>query len=149
MVLDKPYVSLEDTLKLLKLQVRDSINFASDFIPEDLESPQGFFYWLKPQLTFKKDPRGKELLQNFETLMQRNGRGDCDCFTIAALASAQVLQFPMMWVCLTGNTMFAPTHIYTETWDPFRKQICTIDFTNPVYNMQRSYKFKQRLPFYL
>jgi len=149
MVVDVPYQSLPHTLKSLKIQVVDSLAFARDFVPQDLETPEELFTWLKPQLTYKNDPHNVELLQSFQTLMNNGGKGDCDCFTIAALASCLVLGFNPLYVALAGKGPLVPSHIYAEVYDRSKGKICALDFTNQIYNFQRPYNFKQRLLFRL
>ena len=144
---DVPYIDLEHTLRCLKIQVIDSIDFVKNFIPNNIQSPCGLFYFIKPQVKYKKDPRNIELIQEAETLMNRGGMGDCDCFTVLGLAANYVCGFNPLYVSLVGNTRMAPSHIYLEVLDPIKKQIVPFDLTNPRYNMERSYKFKQRLPF--
>lgn len=145
--IDVPYVDLEHTLKCIKIQVIDSLNFVSDFIPNTIQSPEGLFYFLKPQISYKKDPKGIELIQEAETLINNGGRGDCDCFTVLGLSSAYKLGFNPLYVVLVGNSKLAPTHIYMEVYDKNKGKIVPFDLTNPKYNMERKYKFKQRIPF--
>lgn len=149
MVVDVPYQSLEHTLKALKVQVADSLDFASNFIPSDIQSPGELFDYLKPYLHYRNDPKKVELLQSFQTLMNRGGKGDCDCFTIAGLASCVVCDFKPLYVALAGNSIFLPTHIYLEAYDLEDRKICALDFTNQEYDFERPYKFKQRLLFRL
>lgn len=147
MVKYESYKDLRSTLLDLKTQVIDSLDFADEFLPDDFEGPRDFFYWLKPQLHYKRDPKNEELLQTFQTLMKRNGQGDCDCFTIASLAACEILGYGPLYVNLVGKTNLIPTHIYIEVFDPTKDKIKVMDFTNPYYNMERTYKFKQRLLF--
>lgn len=150
MVVSVPYENLTHTLQCIKLQVLDSLDFADEFLPTDIQTPQQLFYFLKSEVQYKHDPKGVELLQCMQTLMDRNGFGDCDCFTITSLASMYILGFKPMYVALVGNSPLNPTHIYTEVYDREKGKICAFDLTNPVYNMQRkTYKFKQRLLFRL
>jgi hypothetical protein len=151
--IDIPYKSLEHTLKALKIQVMDSIPYMHEYIPEDIKSPKELFYFLKSKVKYKNDPvEGKdsiELLQTVPTLMDNGGKGDCDCFTILTLASNYFLGFEPQYVALVGKTTKGPTHIYSEVYDPDKKKICAMDLTNPVYCMERPYKYKQRLRFKL
>jgi hypothetical protein len=149
MVIDVPYQDLTQTLKCIKLQVIDSLPYVSQYIPVDIYTPGELFNYLKPLLTFTPDPNGVELLQTLQTLMSRNGYGDCDCFTIAGLTALIYLGFEPLYVVLTGNSKYNPTHIYIEVWDPSRQKITPFDLTNPIYNMERPYKYKQRLRFAL
>lgn len=149
MVIDKPYVSLKDTLLALKRQVRDSMPYVPQYIPYNIDTPGELFRFLKPELTYKNDPKGVEFIQTLQTLFENDGQGDCDCFTVAALASLIYLHFEPVYVAIVGKTRAAPTHIYAEVYDRDRGKITAMDFTNPVYNMQRKYNFKQRLLFTL
>jgi hypothetical protein len=149
MVIDVPYENLTHTLQCIKLQVIDSLPYVEDFIPSDIETPKQLFKYLKPQLTFKSDPRGVEYLQTMQTLFRNNGFGDCDCFTITALTALYWLNIEPIYVALTGNNKYAPSHIYVEVYDEYRGGITPFDLTNAVYGMERKYKFKQRLLFNL
>lgn len=142
-----PYKNLTDTLKLLKKQVKDSLPYISSYIPLSLTSPEELFYFLRDKVKYKKDPQGVELLQTVQTLMDKGGRGDCDCFTILTLASCHYLGFSPQEVALVGKTKYAPSHIYSMVYDESKNKMCAMDLTNPYYCMERSYKFKQTLPF--
>lgn len=149
MVIDVPYVSLKHTLLCLKMQVRDSMPYVEEYLPYNIDSPAELFRFLKPQLNYKNDPSGVEWIRTLQTLLENGGEGDCDCFTVAALASLIWLGFDRVYVAIVGNTRQGPTHIYAEVYDPTKGKITAMDFTNPVYNMQRNYKYKQRLRFQL
>jgi hypothetical protein len=141
------YVSLKHTLISLKRQVRDSLPYMDQYIPDNLNTPGKLFYYLKSKVEYKKDPKDVELLQMVPTLFDNDGRGDCDCFTILTLASCIYLDFQPQYVVLVGNSKKSPTHIYSSVWDDYRKKICAMDLTNPLYCMERSYKYKQTLDF--
>lgn len=147
MVLDQEYVSLEHTLLALKQQVRDSMPYVHQFVPYNIDTPGELFRFLKPELTYKNDPKGIEFIQTLQTLFKNQGQGDCDCFTVAALASLIFLGYEPVYVAIVGKTKAGPTHIYAEVYDPDKGRITAMDFTNPIYNMQRPYKYKQRLLF--
>lgn len=147
MVVDVPYQNLKHTLKALKVQVIDSIPFMSDYIPSDIDTPEELFRYLRTKVTYKSDPKNIELLQCVPTLMDRGGKGDCDCFTILTLSACYYLNFKPQYVALVGRSPKAPSHIYSEVWDPSRGDICAMDLTNPYYNMERNYPYKQRLKF--
>lgn len=149
MIITQPYVSLSHTLLAMKVQVIDSMPYVSDYIDNSIQTPEELFYTLKPLLTYKKDPHQIELLQTFQTLMEQGGKGDCDCFTIASLACFFYLHFKPCYLTLAGNTLFSPSHVYAEVYDNERGEICAFDLTNPYYDMERPYKFKQRLLFRL
>lgn len=143
---DVPYVDLTHTLKCIKIQIIDSIPFAKSFIPSDIHTPEELFYFLRDKVKYQKDPQGIELIQSFPTLMKRGGRGDCDCFTVAAIAALYVSGYTPFFITIVSNNKFSPTHIYAEVYDPNEKRIVPFDLTNPKYAFERSYKFKQRLP---
>jgi len=149
MVSEQPYKSLKHTLQQLKLQVEDSLPYIGDYIPDRITTPKQLFYYLKSITKYKKDPNGIELLQMAHTLLERNGRGDCDCFTILALAACDELGFGPLYVTIVGNSRLSPSHIYPEVYDEEKGRICVFDLTNPKYDMERPYKFKQRLSFNL
>lgn len=141
------YQSLSHTLKLLKLQVIDSLPYVFDFVTKTY-SAENLFKQLKKQVTFKNDPPGVEYIQSMQTLFYKNnGLGDCDCFSVAALASLYRCGFDPLYVCLAGKSKMQPTHIYVEVYDPKKDAICPFDLTNPIYNYERPYNFKQRIPF--
>lgn len=142
---DVPYENLTHTLKCIKLQIQDSIPFADKFIPTNIKSPVELFYFLKENTTYKKDPQGIELIQTFQTLIKNGGKGDCDCFTVTALAACYVCDFKPLYVTIVSNNRFSPTHIYAEVYDRNKAEILPFDLTNPTYGIERSYKFKQRI----
>jgi transglutaminase-like putative cysteine protease len=98
-------------------------------------------------LVYKNDPPGIELLQSFPSLMNDNywgipGAGDCDCFTIAALACAAARSIPARAV-IVGNSSQAPTHVYCQylvdgRWIDF-------DLVSSDYGTTKPYKYKQTL----
>ncbi len=147
MHIEVPYKSLKHTLEHIKIQVRDSLPFISQYIPKDIKSTEELFYFLKDITTYKNDPKNVELLQTVQTLMARGGKGDCDCFTILVLTCCIYLDFAPQQVVLVGNKRSSPSHIYTLVYDKKRKKMCSMDLTNPNYDTQRSYKFKQILDF--
>lgn len=145
MIWVEPYVDLTYTLQSLKIQIIDSLDFASTFIPNDINTPEQLFDFLKSQVRYKKDPQGIEYIQTLQTLIKNGGRGDCDCFTVASIASLFVCGFKPLYVTIVGNNSVSPSHIYAEVYDPTELKIMPFDLTNPHYGMERSYKFKQRL----
>jgi hypothetical protein len=94
-----PYKNLMYTLQMMGKQVAESVQFADQFLPR-ATTPKEIWFILKDNLVYKNDPPGIELLQSFPSLMNDNywgipGAGDCDCFTIAALACAAVVVFQL------------------------------------------------------
>jgi hypothetical protein len=152
-----PYRDLEYTLKCLKIQVIDSMPYIAEYVPDWISTPSELFYWLKSITKYKNDPKGVELLQTVQTLMKRDGRGDCDCFTILTLAACEYLGFKAE-VILVGENKKTPTHIYSQVWDKSKNDWVVFDLTNPYYGMERKssqdsrgntihYRYKQTLPF--
>jgi len=147
MVITVPYKNLTHTLKCIKLQVIDSLPYIHNYVDSSINTPKQLFKHLKKQVTFKADPHGVEYLQTVQTLMNNGGFGDCDCQTILALTAFQYLNFNPCYVVLVGNNSINPSHIYTEVYDREAREIKAFDLTNPIYNMQRPYKYKQRILF--
>jgi hypothetical protein len=92
-----PYKNLMYTLQMMGKQVAESVQFADQFLPR-ATTPKEIWFILKDNLVYKNDPPGIELLQSFPSLMNDNywgipGAGDCDCFTIAALACAAARRY--------------------------------------------------------
>lgn len=143
------YKNLTHTLKALKIQVIDSLPYMGKYLPNDIDTPEQLFIYLRSKFNYKSDPKGVELLQMAHTLLDRGGYGDCDCGTILTLASCWHFRFTPTYVSLVGKSKNTPSHIYSEVWDNDRKEICAMDLTNPYYNMERNYPYKQRLKFCL
>jgi len=150
MKLTKPYDSLEDTLLMLKKQVRDSVPFAAKVLPAGRMTPEAIFRWLKSRVIYCNDPDGVELLQSMPTLLSYNNRhgvpgcGDCDCFTISALACLIAKGYgDSVGIYLVGRSKQAPVHIYAAIFHkPF-------DLTNNNLGQERGYPYKQYLDFRL
>ncbi len=110
-------------------------------------TPKEIWFILKDNLVYKNDPPGIELLQSFPSLMNDNywgipGAGDCDCFTIAALACAAARGIPARAV-IVGNSSEAPTHVYAQLWDGSRW--IDFDLVSSDYGVTKPYKHKQTL----
>jgi hypothetical protein len=150
MKLTKDYHSLEETLLCLKEQVVDSIPYAQQHIPK-FNSPEEVYNWLKSRTTYVNDPHGIELLQSLPTLLSGSrlgvpGGGDCDCFTIAALAALAANGFTETYVILVGRSANVPVHIYAGVEED--GEIVPFDLTNEFYGEERTnYKYQQILPF--
>lgn len=147
MQLREQYRDINHTLKMLIVQVYDSIPYAAEQCPR--MNPEQIFNWLKLQTVFRNDPPGVELLQSYPTLMENNqhgipGAGDCDCFTIAAIACLKVNGYDDIAIVLRGRNTETPVHIYPavlngKKWQPF-------DLTEKFYGSERKYPYKQILP---
>lgn len=149
MILKKNYKNINDTLKHIRLQIEESIPFAKDYVPK-FNSPNDLFLWLKPQLRYKNDPKGIELLQTFQTLIINNyygvpGTGDCDCFTIAGVSACMVQKWSnkKMYIILAGRNKFTPVHIWSGV--ELNNKDYALDFTNNIPNKVRDYPFTQKL----
>lgn len=144
------YRSLSDTISKMYLQAQRSVAYAKRWIPSNIETPSELFWILKHNTTYKHDPANIELLQKMPSLFEDNywgydksGYGDCDCFSITALACCAVLDIPCRLV-IVGNSKDAPTHVYCEVldkgkWIPF-------DLVAPSYGVTRNYRYNQSLP---
>jgi hypothetical protein len=148
MELKKRYSNINDTLRHLRLQVEESLNFAQNYVPS-FSSPVELFLWLKPQLKYKNDPKGVELLQSMPTLIKNNfygvsGMGDCDCFTIAMLASCMVQNWRgKNFIILAGRNKFTPVHIWSGV--DLNNNNYNLDLTNAIPNKVRDYPYTQKL----
>ena len=148
-VLKKNYTDLNDCLRHIRYQVEDSRNFAKNFVPK-FNNPIEFFFWLKPYLNYQLDPDGTELLQSFQTLINKNyygqsGRGDCDCFTIAQLSACieQNWKGCEIWIKLCGRNKTHARHIYGGV--DFKGKEIALDFTNKLPGVERFYPYVQKI----
>ncbi len=148
MELKQRYKNINDTLRHLRLQVEESLPFASKYVP-NFRSPVDLFLWLKPQLIYKNDPKGVELLQSMPTLLKNNyygvsGMGDCDCFTISCLASCMVQNWSgKCFIILAGRNKFTPVHIWSGI--DIGSNTYNLDLTNKIPNKVRDYPYTQKL----
>jgi len=147
-VLLKKYANINDTLKHIKIQIIDSVDYAINECPQ-FESPNELFDWLMERVTYKNDPHNKELLQTLPTLLENNyhgidGAGDCDCFTISTIALMIAQNWNGINIILAGRTKKCPVHIYcTIDWQGKRK---VLDLTNKRYDVERPYPLTQKIP---
>lgn len=142
--LDIPYPGLERTLLYVKEMAVESIPFMESFIPAHINTPEELFYFLKPHLTYKKDPVGIEFIQQAETLIvDAGGYGDCDCFTVLSLAGLHVIGEKFLYTTIAGKTRGGPTHIYASFGAG--KKRTPFDLTNSLFGFERPYKFYQDL----
>ncbi len=142
MVLKEKYTTLQRTLDGMQRQIEDSLSFARNFVPRG-ETPRSLFTLLKQHTTYRHDPPGVELLQSMPTLMHRNfygipGAGDCDCFTIAAVACCKVENIPVR-IVVVGNNPKNPTHVYCEVLDGGRWT--AFDLVNEFYGQTKKYRY--------
>ena len=146
MVLKEKYTTLQRTLDMMQLQIEDSLSFARNFVPRG-ETPRSLFALLKQHTTYRHDPPGVELLQSMPTLMHNNfygipGAGDCDCFTITAVACCKVEKIPVR-IVVVGNTAKNPTHVYAEVLDGGRWT--AFDLCSPFYGETKKYRYLSRI----
>lgn len=145
------YKDLNHALKKFRGQVIESIPYAIENFPT-FTSPERAFNYLKLRTTYKKDPKGVELFQTLPTLIDNNehgitGAGDCDCFTIAALATLIASGFTDCGIVLVGRNPLCAVHIYAYVNVNGEREY--FDLTNRRYNYERHYPFKQHIPFKL
>ena len=145
----KRYDDLNDVLRHIRLQIEESIPFAQSYVPS-FNSPVDLFHWMKPQLHYRKDPTGKELLQSFPTLIKNNyygipGTGDCDCFSIAMCSASAVQNWKGMkvWIKLAGRNKSNAVHIWSGV--DIDGKSYPLDLTNPVPLYERDYQYVQKL----
>ena len=145
----KRYDDLNDVLRHIRLQIEESIPFAQSYVPS-FNSPVDLFHWMKPQLHYRKDPAGKELLQSFPTLIKNNyygipGTGDCDCFSIAMCSASAVQNWKGMkvWIKLAGRNKANAVHIWSGV--DIDGKSYPLDLTNPVPLYERDYQYVQKL----
>jgi hypothetical protein len=144
-----PYKNIRHTISMMQKQIEESLDYAEDFTPRDT-TPKELFWIMRQNLTYKNDPPGVELLQSFPSMMEDNyhgtpGAGDCDCFTIAAVACCKAAGIPCR-IVIVGNSPAAPSHVYCEVadggeWVPF-------DLVNPWYGHTKKYAYKKIIDVY-
>lgn len=138
---------------MLMQQVYDSLDYALNNCPET-SSPERLFYVMRQSTQFKHDPPGTELIQEmptfFSDFVHRTGihypagHGDCDCFTVSALACLWANGFGPLAVVLKGRKKSAPSHIFPAVWNG--QEWIAFDLTNKFYGEERPYKYQQILP---
>lgn len=148
MIIKKKYKDLRETMSYMKTQIIESIPYAESVLPEYVGCPRSLWEWLRPQLNYVPDPPGTELLQTMQTLMSGDrtgvqGGGDCDCFVITCTACCNALKIPVD-IVLVGRSKKAPVHIYNRVTDK-QGNIYVMDFTEPLYGMERYYPYFQNI----
>lgn len=144
-----PYKNIGHTIEMMGKQIEESLDYAYDFTPINT-TPKELFWILRQNTTYKNDPPGVELLQSMPSMFQDNyhgisGAGDCDCFTIAAVACCKAAGIPCR-IVIVGNNPTAPSHVYAEVmdqgkWIPF-------DLVNPYYGETKNYEYKKIINVY-
>jgi hypothetical protein len=150
MILKKPYQSIEDTLRHIRLQVAEGLEYANNNVPL-FYTPIDLFYWLKMRTTYIDDPKGIELIQSLPTLLENNfhnvsGGGDCDCTSTAMLTCLQKQKFGKhSWIKLAGRNKLYPVHIWAGV--DYREKELSLDLTNKMPNIERKYPYVQKIYF--
>lgn len=147
-VLREQYQDINRTLKGIRTQVIDSLQWSAENLPK-FKNPEQLFKYCKQITTYKNDPHEVELLQTVPTLLCDNwhgeaGAGDCDCFTILTLTLCITSGWNDNYIVLVGRTKLAPVHIYSAV--KVNGQFYTLDLTNPYINVERPYKYRQFIP---
>ena len=142
-----PYDDINQVMSLIRDQIIDSLKYASYNCPK-FRTPENLYKWLKRRVTYIKDPVGIELLQTMQTLFDANrhgipGAGDCDCFTITAIACMKVQGWSRCRIYLAGRTRKVPVHIYAGV--KFKGKELIFDLTNDKINEERKYPYRQKL----
>jgi hypothetical protein len=144
----KKYKDINDTLRHIKIQIIDGVDYALDKTPE-FKNPEELYNWLLKRVTYINDPKNKELLQTFPTLLNKNfhgvpGGGDCDCFTIATITLMIANDWDNIDIVLAGRSKKCPVHIYCRI--KWKGKYYTLDLTNRKFNKERFYPLTQKLP---
>ena len=146
-IITVPYTDINATMRGIITQVKDSISWTCENLPE-YRNPEQMFNNLKTLITYRNDPPGVELLQSVQTLFENNywgksGAGDCDCFSILALTVCLCNGWNDLEIVLAGRSKLAPVHIWTRV--KHSGKWFDIDLTQPFINSVRPYKHVQRL----
>jgi len=149
-VFRKKYVDINDTLRHIRLQVKEGMPWAKQNIPYFV-NPVEMYHWLRIRTKYVNDPPNVELLQTAETLFDNNwhgipGAGDCDCFSVLTLTALckQKWKHPM-WIKLAGRNKQYPVHIWAGC-DVDNKEIA-MDLTQPKPYSERNYPYIQKIYF--
>jgi transglutaminase-like putative cysteine protease len=147
-VLIVPYTDINATMRGIRQQVIDSLEFCVNEMPR-FDDPEQMFKALKNMVTYKNDPPGTELLQSVPTLFKNNywgisGAGDCDCFSILVLSMCVAHGWNKQEIILAGRSKLMPVHIWTVVYVDGKRY--SMDLTNAYCNLERNYKFIQVLP---
>ena len=147
-VLKRNYKDINDTLRAIKTQIIDGIDYAVEECPR-FQNPQQLYNWLMYRCKYKNDPKNIELLQTLPTLLEDNfhnssGAGDCDCFSIGLITLMIAQGWDDINVVLAGRTRKSPVHIWVEV--KWKGNWYTMDLTNREFNKERFYPLTQRIP---
>lgn len=147
-IIKVPYTDINATMRGIRTQVVDSLNFCVNEMPT-FDNPEQMFKALRNMTTYKNDPPNVELIQSVETLFNQNywgirGAGDCDCFTVLVLAMCCAHGWNEQEIVLVGRSKLAPVHIWSTV--KYNGKRYSMDLTNAFFNIERKYKYIQRLP---
>lgn len=153
MQLKEKYTNINRVCEVIRQQVIDSIPYAYENCPR-FSNPTQLFNWLRSITKYKADPPGYEFIQEMETLFSNYkhrtgkvfgvGQGDCDCFTVTALACMYV----QGWIqdfgfILAGRKKRAPVHIFAYV--TYKDKFYIFDLTQPCINKVNHYPIQQKL----
>lgn len=148
--LKKKYVDINDTLRHIRLQVKEGMPWAAQNIPYFV-NPVELYYWLRIRTKYVNDPPNIELLQSAETLFDNNfhgipGAGDCDCFSVLTLTALQVQKWKApAWIKLAGRNKQYPVHIWAGV--DYNGEEIALDLTEHKPGQERKYTYIQKLYF--
>ena len=149
--LKKKYVDINDTLRHIRLQVKEGLPWARHNVPYMI-NPVDLYYWLRIRTHYVLDPDGVELLQSADTLMTENnfhgvpGSGDCDCFTILTLTALNVQKWKgKPWIKLAGRSKQYPVHIWAGI--DYKGEEIAMDLTEKKAGQERKYPYVQKIYF--
>jgi len=149
--LKKKYVDINDTLRHIRLQVKEGIGWAQQNVPYCI-NPVDLYYWMRIRTKYVLDPDGVELLQSADTMMTDanyhgiTGAGDCDCFSILTLTAINNQKWKgKPWIKLAGRSKSNPVHIWAGI--DYKGEEIAMDLTNKKCGEERSYPYVQKIYF--
>lgn len=137
------YKSLADTINMVIAQAVVSVPYCQQIWGTN-NSIYDIWQIGKNNLIYVNDHPDIEQIQSVGTLFENNihgkpGAGDCDCFTVFALAMCLASGHDFNKIVLQGNKKSHPTHILLKSNKVY------LDFTNENINEIRPYNFKQEI----
>lgn len=146
-ILITPYTDINATMRGIRTQVIDSLEYCVNEMPS-FSDPETMFKYLKTMVKYHSDPPGVELLQTVQTLFDNNywgirGAGDCDCFSILFLAMCVANGFNDQEIVLAGRSKSIPVHIWTRV--KYNGKWYDADLTQTYFNTTRNYPYTQYL----
>lgn len=145
MYIQLPYKDIAQVMPYIRIQIRDSVPYARKHF-SGFDSAADLYRELKRITQFEYDPDDMELLQESKTLFEDNwhgipGAGDCDCFTITAIAALLINGFDP-YIILAGNGRSQPSHIYAGFLGR-DNVVVPFDLTEKYCGQRRTYKYYQ------